>query len=103
MTDNRRSSFRHAVDLPVQVALAGAPATELRLGNLSMGGAYLANVVMTMGQRLSVAFVIPTQDAAIEVGAVVRWTDAGGVGIQFDGLRARDTWALGKYIEQLGK
>lgn len=103
MTDNRRSSFRHTVDLAVQVAIAGAPASAMRLGNLSMGGAYVADLVLAMGQRLNVAFVIPTQDAAIEVGAVVRWTDAGGVGIQFDGLRARDTWALGKYLEQLGK
>ena len=104
MSDNRRSSFRHSVDLAVRVTLAGQPqATDQRLGNLSMGGAYIFGMPLQMGQRLNVAFSIPTQESVIEVGAVARWLGDDGVGIQFDGLRARDTWALGKYLEQLSK
>ena len=38
----------------------------------------------------------------VEVGSTVRWSDAKGVGLQFDGLRARDVWALNEYFTQLG-
>jgi hypothetical protein len=41
-------------------------------------------------------------DHTIEVGATVRWGDAKGVGLQFDGLRARDVWALNEYFKLLG-
>ena len=40
-------------------------------------------------------------DEAIEIGAVVRWSDDKATGIQFDGLRARDVWALNKFFEAL--
>lgn len=104
MADNRRSSFRHSVDLPVRLVVAGKPEpSDQRLGNLSMGGAYILGVSLPMGQRMTVTFAVPTQEAAIEVGAVARWIGDDGVGIQFDGLRARDTWALGEYLKQLSK
>jgi hypothetical protein len=35
----------------------------------------------------------------VEVGGQVRWQDAAGAGVSFDGLRAKDVWALGKYFE----
>ena len=70
--------------------------------NLSLGGALLtAGPKLPMGQRVSIAFNVPTMDEAIEVGATVRWSDDKATGIQFDGLRARDVWALNKYFEQL--
>jgi hypothetical protein len=31
----------------------------------------------------------------------VRWADAKGIGIQFDGLRAQEVWALNEYFKQL--
>jgi hypothetical protein len=40
-------------------------------------------------------------DDAIDVGGTVRWSNAEGVGVQFDGLRARDVWALNEYFKQL--
>ncbi len=48
---------------------------------------------------MRVKFRVPTQKDMIDVGAVVRWTDDQGFGVQFDGLRARDVWALGKFFE----
>ena len=44
---------------------------------------------------------LPTFKDPIEVGGLVRWQQGAGVGVQFDGLRARDVWALGKYFESL--
>lgn len=70
--------------------------------NLSLGGALVAlGKRLSMGSRLQIAFTIPTTPEPIEVGAVVRWSDDKATGLQFDGLRARDVWALNKYFEQL--
>jgi len=72
------------------------------LVNLSLGGAlFLVTPRLPMGQRLDVTFKVPTMDEAIEIGAVVRWSDDKATGIQFDGLRARDVWALNKFFENL--
>ena len=101
MADNRRTQTRHAVSLPAQLAVNGElrPCTVL---NLSLGGALIApGTRFAMGQRFQIAFQVPTLDTAIEVGATVRWSDDQSTGIQFDGLRARDVWALNKYFEQL--
>jgi hypothetical protein len=50
-------------------------------------------------------FRVPTQAETIEVAGQVRWleTEEGrlrGIGVRFDGLRARDVWALNKFFEQ---
>ena len=72
------------------------------LVNLSLGGAlFLGRPRLPMGQRLDVSFKVPTMDEVIEVGATVRWSDDKATGIQFDGLRARDVWALNKFFEAL--
>jgi len=60
-----------------------------------------ASVRHAMGARVTIVFKVPTIDEAIDVGAVVRWADDTSVGIQFDGLRARDVWALNEYFKQL--
>ena len=70
--------------------------------NLSLGGALLsAGTKLPMGTRVNISFNVPTMEEAIEIGATVRWSDDAATGIQFDGLRARDVWALNKYFEQL--
>jgi type IV pilus assembly protein PilZ len=71
--------------------------------NMSIGGIYIeSSEKMTLGKKLKLRFRVPTQKEPIEVGAQVRWSDASGFGAQFDGLRARDVWALGKFLEQPG-
>lgn len=75
--------------------------TDCELVNLSLGGALVTGVKYKMGQRLQVQFQVPATDQTIEVGATVRWADNNGVGIQFDGLRARDVWALNEYFKLL--
>ena len=70
--------------------------------NLSLGGALItAGGKLPMGQRVSIAFNVPSMDESIEIGATVRWSDDKATGLQFDGLRAREVWALNKYFEQL--
>lgn len=102
MADNRRTAIRHAVSIAGKFATSGAPA-DCTIVNLSLGGALLAATKRhAMGERCHINFKIPTIEEAIDIGATVRWSDDKSVGIQFDGLRARDVWALNEYFKQLG-
>ena len=74
-----------------------------RTRNLSLGGVFIeTDARMPFGARLQLRFRVPTQGEAIEVGAQVRWCDSGdevsGIGVRFDGLRAREIWALHKFF-----
>lgn len=100
MSDNRRST-RHFVSIPAQITCDGT-AVEATILNLSLGGALVASTGKhSMGQRVSVSFGVPALSYAIEIGATVRWADNNGVGLQFDGLRARDVWALNEFFKRL--
>jgi hypothetical protein len=101
LADNRRTSTRHAVSIAAKLAVDGAP-RQVTIMNLSLGGALLgAAGKAPMGARVHITFNVPTVDEAIDVGGTVRWADDTAMGLQFDGLRARDVWALNKYFEQL--
>ncbi|HUS27434.1 MAG TPA: PilZ domain-containing protein [Kofleriaceae bacterium] len=80
----------------------GGDPSPITISNISLGGALIAaGTRYPMGQRVTISFVIPTLEEAIEVGATIRWSDDKATGLQFDGLRAREVWALNKYFEQL--
>jgi hypothetical protein len=100
MTDNRRTSTRYDVTIPSKLTINGTP-MDATMTNLSLGGALIAGTKQAMGQRVHISFRVPTLAQPIEIGAVVRWTDAKGIGIQFDGLRAQEVWALNEYFKQL--
>lgn len=102
MTETRRSA-RHPVDLPCTVVDDQSRAsTDARVVNMSLGGALIAHPRLPMGHRLHLSFRVPTLAAeAIAVGAVVRWSTDREVGVQFDGLRPKETWALSKFFDSL--
>jgi hypothetical protein len=100
VAENRRTSTRHGVELPITLVMNGVT-TELRTMNLSLGGALIGMQRLPMGVRVTLRFAVPTQGDPIEAGATVRWSTDNSVGVQFDGLRAKDVWALNKYFEQL--
>ena len=101
MAENRRSATRHDVSLAGQIVINGEP-RPITVTNLSLGGASIAaGAKLAMGLRVQVSFAIPTATDSIDVMATVRWSDAKATGLQFDGLRAREVWALNKYFEQL--
>jgi hypothetical protein len=98
---NRRTQTRHDVSLAATITLDGQP-RQATVMNLSLGGALVnPGARMSMGQRCQISFIIPTQADPVEVGATVRWSDDKATGLQFDGLRARDVWAINKFFEQL--
>ena len=99
--DNRRTSTRHVVAIACTITVDGA-ARECTLVNLSLGGALIeAGAKFAMGARIQVSFRVPTGEEPIDIGSTVRWSDVKALGLQFDGLRARDVWALNEYFKQL--
>jgi hypothetical protein len=87
--------------MPAQLTIDGAP-RPCTVVNLSLGGALFAlDSRLAMGSRVDFRFSIPTLEEPIVIGATVRWSDEQATGIQFDGLRAREVWALNKFFEQL--
>ena len=104
MSEQRRLSTRHEVEVTATLEV-GDDAHEGVFRNLSLGGAFfqtsLGQAQITSGTRGSVRFRIPTQDEPITVGVSIRWSSEQGVGLQFDGLRAREVWSLNKYFAQL--
>ena len=54
---------------------------------------------------MQLRFQLPTQPEPVEVAGDVRWVvkrgagDQSGIGIRFQGLRARDVWALNRYFQ----
>lgn len=101
MADNRRILTRHDVSIPAKLIIDGTP-SDCTMVNISLGGTLVAvQAKYAMGQRVRIAFAVPILNQAIEVGGIVRWSNAEGVGVQFDGLRARDVWTLSEYFKQL--
>lgn len=100
MSENRRIATRHPVSIPANVT-AGGETVSCNLSNLSLGGAFLDHQRLPMGERVHLTFKVPGYDETIATQSTVRWNTQDGIGVQFDGLRARDVWALNRYFEQL--
>jgi hypothetical protein len=99
---DKRQSVRHEVALAVQVRIEGT-SYDSQIANLSLGGALIQlDHALPMDQRVVVTFAVPTQKEPISVGASVRWATGSAIGVQFDGLRAREVWSLNKFFESLG-
>ena len=87
--------------MPGSFRLADGAWEPTTILNLSLGGAFVAYRKVPMGTRVTLRFAVPTHEPQVEIGATVQWTDVAGIGLQFDGLRAREVWALNKHIESL--
>lgn len=102
MIENRKSA-RHDVDVSATMTVDGV-AHQTAIENLSVGGALVTFATRLPPEtRVSVSFRVPTHEQPIKVGATVRWATSSAVGIQFDGLRAAEVWALNKYFESLAQ
>lgn len=99
MTENRRANPRHDVDLPATATVDGER-HELRIKNLSLGGAGVeTSLAMATGSSFSLSFRLPAAADPIVTEATVRWVNGEMRGLQFAGLRAREVYAVNKYLE----
>jgi hypothetical protein len=70
--------------------------------NLSLGGALIAySERVPLGSYLDISFRVPTLEQPITTRAQVRWSSDEALGVQFDGLRAREVWSLGEFFKTL--
>jgi len=96
----RRASSRAEVDLHA-VLTADDVDYESTISNLSLGGALVSSdVVVTIGSRVQVRLRLPGMGELVDVIATVRWRTGDQIGLQFDGLRAREVWALNQYLKE---
>lgn len=106
MSDNfRRTDPRYARRLEVEIIAAGETRTATTR-NISLGGVFIeASQPLPLQTRLQIRFKIPTHPEAIEVSGEVRWVEPGetdqpcGMGVRFQGLRAREVWALNRFFQ----
>ncbi|MES1171883.1 MAG: PilZ domain-containing protein [Bacteroidota bacterium] len=101
----RRIDPRYDRQLSVEISCDGEEQVG-RSRNVSLGGMYLeGRKTLPIGAAVNLRFHIPTQPEAVEVAGDVRWVVTGpgggeiGIGIRFQGLRARDVWALNRFFQ----
>jgi hypothetical protein len=102
VSENQRRAQRYDLRIDVEYALSGGDKKTSFTRNISLGGVFVdaPGLKVAFGTRAQLKLMVPTQKEPIEVGGTIRWIDEHGFGVQFDGLRARDVWALGKFFEQ---
>jgi uncharacterized protein (TIGR02266 family) len=102
--EHRRSDRRYERRLAIDVVHEGQ-AFSAHTRNISLGGVFIeTEQSLPFGARLSMKLRVSTQHESIEAEGQVRWLEmeeghVRGIGIRFDGLRARDVWALNKFFE----
>lgn len=101
-----RASKRYQVEIDMQVVADGQETTGRTL-NLSLGGALVrvpSATPLRVGDRVQISFRVPEVATPLTATADVRWTDDLDdtvVGLQWvTGLRAKETWALGRFLDQ---
>jgi uncharacterized protein (TIGR02266 family) len=100
----RRIDPRYERQLDVEVVVDGKKHTS-RTVNISLGGLFLDSAVpLEIGVTVQLRFQLPTQPELVEVAGDVRWLvkredGRQGIGIRFQGLRARDVWALNQFFQ----
>ncbi len=101
----RRIDPRYERQLDVEISFEGKKQIS-QTQNISLGGMFLtAPSPLPIGATVQLRFTLPTQPEPVEVAGDVRWVvktgsgDASGIGIRFQGLRARDVWALNRFFQ----
>jgi uncharacterized protein (TIGR02266 family) len=103
--EHRRSDRRYDRRVPIDFSHEGS-SFSAHTRNISLGGVFIeTDQTLPFGAKVALRFKVPTQSEMIEVEGQVRWLemDEGklrGLGIRFEGLRARDVWALNKFFEK---
>lgn len=102
--EHRRSDRRYERRVAIDLMHEGT-SLSAHTRNISLGGVFIeTDSALPFGAKVSLKFRVPTQSEAVEVDGQVRWLEmeeghVRGIGIRFEGLRARDVWALNKFFE----
>lgn len=106
-SNEKRASTRYQVEIDMQVVAPDGRETPARTLNLSLGGGLvrvLTPISFQVGDRVRVSFRVPDLATPLVASADVRWIgdlDDALLGLQFmTGFRAKETWALGRFLEK---
>jgi uncharacterized protein (TIGR02266 family) len=101
----RRTDPRYDRRVEVEIVAAGKH-YRVTTRNLSLGGMFVdTDELLPEQTTIQVRFKVPTQPELVDVAGEVRWVEPGeagkpgGMGIRFQGLRARDVWALNRFFQ----
>lgn len=103
--EHRRSDRRFERRVAIDITHDGGALSGFTR-NISLGGVFVdSDQTLPLGAKVSLTFRVPTQADVIVIEGQVRWVEmeeglVRGIGIRFEGLRARDVWALNKFFEQ---
>jgi len=91
-------TLRVPVNLPVVIEHAGARLHAVA-ANLGIGGVFVQGIAsLAYGEQLYLVVELPGLAGPSRLPGVVRWSDAGGFGVQFQQLGARETHAIGALV-----
>lgn len=94
----KRQHHRAVLRVPAVVSSTGGETWHATSEDISVGGMFFsATSVPGIGLEVTVALELPVL-GAVELPAFVRWVKAGGYGVQFGLLGARETHAIGKLV-----
>ncbi len=101
--NEKRRHERVDYDATVELGYADGNRCSARIVNISLGGAYLrVESQPEFDSRVILFIELPRVDDLCEIPCIVRWTkEDTGVGIQFERLRAMETWAISKLLSDL--
>ncbi len=101
MSIQRRTQQRYDIRLPVEFSYEGTD-YQAQTKNMSLGGMFIETAApVVYGSKVRVSFRLPALNEPVELDAEVRWVERSGgavqgIGVQFEGLRAKHVWALNK-------
>lgn len=103
MPEQRKHS-RKALQTSVAFQAKDGARRDGMCSNVSIGGMFIETLfVVPFGEEVTVFMRLPGLKDEVSVKAVVRWTEAEGMGVQFGTMGARETYALTKLIASAPK
>ena len=101
----RRTDPRYDRRIEVEISVGGST-QQAMTRNISIGGMYVeATEAIPVETEVRIRFKVPSQPEPIEVTGQVRWVEQEaspgviGIGVRFNGLRAREVWALNRFFQ----
>lgn len=103
MTDCDQVSRHYNVEVSALVRVFGDKVRQqiCQLRGMSLGGTFIEVGRLPPGTQVNITFGLPTLGEKLSLDAVVHWSTEQGASVQFEGMRARQVWALWRYLESI--
>lgn len=96
---DKRSHARFPMNIELTL-IVGGERYSAQSRDVSLGGMFVyTNVRVPFGSNVQVVMKLPALKDEIQLEAVARWHQQGGVGLSFKSMRAREVWALNQLFK----